>query len=58
MFIFVIFYFNWLKKQVKHHYIDELSTKLQYIEKILKIRFNEDFFWNWAEKNFRVGMKN
>ena len=37
MSIFVIFYFNWLKKQVKHHYLDELPTKLQ---KILKIRFN------------------
>ena len=34
------FYFNWLKKQVKHHYLDELPTKLQQIEKNLKIRFN------------------
>ena len=32
MFIFVIFTL-WLKKQVKHYYLDELSTKLQYIEK-------------------------
>ena len=26
---FCYFYFNWLKKQVKHHYLDELPTKLQ-----------------------------
>ena len=26
---FCYFYFNWLKQQVKHHYIDELPTKLQ-----------------------------
>jgi len=30
---FCYFYFNWLQKQVKHHYLDELPTKLQYIEK-------------------------
>jgi len=38
--MFIFFYFNWLEKQVKHHYYDELPTKLQQIEKILKIRFN------------------
>jgi len=30
---FCYFYLNWLKKQVKHHYIDKLPTKLQEIEK-------------------------
>ena len=26
---FLYYYFNWLKKQIKHHYLDELSAKLR-----------------------------